>query len=139
MVLEKKIFVNLTAHKLTEEQIKAAKEKLGVDEIVEAEEIVSKKLLDRLRQCPSDKNKLIDMAYELADELYKYAIGKEARLYVHLPTGSPAFMWVFANVFPHKFMSAVFSHTRREVIKIEQQDGSVIKKSVFKFRKFIVF
>ena len=135
----KGVFVNLTAHRLLPEQVRAIKEDLGIEEIVDAEEVVPKGLLEKLRQCPADPKELFRMACELSDALVKYTRENGVDLYVHLPCGSPAFMWCFANVFPHKFISAVFSHTKREVVETQQPDGSVVKKSVFKFEKFIVF
>ena len=131
----KRIFVNLTAHQLNDAQRRKALE--FCKDIKEAEEILPKKLVQKLRQCPSDTDALLGMAIEVADTLTEYARDQDTRLYVHLPVGSPAFMWILHDFFPHAYCTAVFSHTRRVVEEIPQSDGSIVKKSVFKFEGFI--
>lgn len=135
----KRVFLNLTAHKLTKEQIEVAKRQFGIEEFKDAEEVIPTELLKKLRQCPKDDKELYRLACELSDILVKYVRENAIDLYVHLPVGSPAFMWVFANVFPHRLISAVFSHTKRVTEEIQQSDGSVVKRSVFKFEGYTVF
>jgi len=135
----KKVFVNLTAHQLLPEQVEAARREFGVEEFVEAGDVFPAEVVQKLRQCPSDPEELVRLARQVADGLAEYARREGARLYVHLPTGSPAFMWALAGVFPHAYAVPVFSHTRREVVEQTLPDGSVQKRSVFRFEKFIVF
>jgi len=108
-----------------------------VDEIVSAEEFLPQELIQKLHQCPSDVKELYQLAQELCDYLAEYARFQSARLYVHLPVGSPAFMWILGYYFPHTYCVPVFSHTERIVEEIQQPDGTVVKKSVFKFEGFI--
>ena len=131
---ERKIFVNLTAHQLSDAQVEEIKK--FADEIVKAEAVLSREMIQKLRQCPSDPTELVKLAYEVSEALVKFAREMNAELYVHLPTGSPAFMWALADVFPYTFCTPVFSHSRREVQEIKT-DGTVIKKSVFRFEGFI--
>jgi len=135
----KRVFLNLTAHELTKEQIEAAKRQLEIDEFLDAKDVIPKHLLWRLRQCPADEKEVYKLATKINYILDRYAYDYGIDLYVHLPAGSPAFMWCFANVFSHKFLKAVFSHTRRITEEVQQPDGSVVKKSVFRFERFIVF
>ncbi len=132
---ERKIFVNLTAHQLSDAQVEEIKK--FADEIVKAEAVLSREMIQKLRQCPSDVKELYDLAYELSEYLKEYARMEGAYLYVHLPTGSPVFMWVLGYYFPHTYCCPVFSHSRRVVEEVPQPDGTVIKKSVFRFEGFI--
>jgi len=131
----KRIFVNLTAHQLNDAQRRKALE--FCKDIKEAEEILPQELVQKLRQCPSDTKELYDLAQGLCEHLVEYARREGARLYVHLPVGSPAFMWILQHHFPHSYCVPVFSHSKRIVKEIPQPDGSIVKKSLFKFEGFI--
>jgi hypothetical protein len=61
-------------------------------------------------------------------------------MFVHLPIGSPAFMFVFAQQASNLRTGVrfVFSHARREAIDEKQPDGSINRRAIFRFQKFIV-
>jgi len=138
MVKFEKVFLNLTAHQLLPEQVEAAEKEFGVKEFVEAGDVFPAEVVQALRQSPSNPGELVLLAYAVADGLVEYARKEGVRLYVHLPTGSPAFMWALAGVFPHAYAIPVFSHSRRVVEDVRQEDGSVKKVSKFKFEHYIV-
>jgi hypothetical protein len=138
MAVEKKIFVNLTAHRLLPEQEEVARKELGVDTIVDADEVLPPEVVQKLRQCPSDPTELAELAHKVAELLTEFARESSAKLYVHLPVGSPAFMFILAQIFPNAYATPVFSHSGRIVQEVQNPDGTVTKKSIFKFEKFIV-
>ena len=135
----KKVFLNLTVHPLLPEQREAAKRELGVQEFLEAGDVLPPEIVQKLRQCPSDPLELTMLAYAVAGFIVGYATSKKVHVFVHLPAGSPAFMWAFADVFPNAYATPVFSHSSRESIEERLPDGTVRKRSVFKFERFIVF
>lgn len=134
----RKVFVNLTAHNLTEEQVEEAKRRFGVSEFLSAEDILDKEVVAKLRQSPGNIEELRALALDVAEVLEQYARKNNVELYVHLPAGSPAFMWVLSLVWPYGWAIPVFSHSRREVIEEKKDDGSVVKRSVFRFEGYIV-
>jgi len=137
-------FINLTAHALTTEQVAAAKE-LGVTEFLEAADVLPAEVLDKLRNCPSDNYELTTLAYKIIDAINQKAVGDDSLLFVHLPCGSPALMWKFCDLVGGAVahldcvFHAVFSHSVRDSVESTEPDGTVIKKSVFRFEKFIIF
>ena len=133
-----KVFVNLTAHYLLPEQVRAAREQFGVEKFYDASDVLPAGLIQKLRQSPSDPEELFRLAYRVADALVNFARRERARLYVHLPAGSPAFMWALAQVFPYAYAKPVFSHSRREAVEERLPDGSVVKRSKFVFERFVV-
>lgn len=136
-------FLNLTAHNLTADQIEAAKA-LGATKFLEASDILPPDTVDKLRNCPSDKDGLLSIAYQLIDAIKATAKGDDSLPLVHLPCGSPALMWEFCGIVGGAVplldcvFSAVFSHSVRQSVETVQPDGSVAKNSVFRFEKFIV-
>jgi hypothetical protein len=136
-VMEKKIFVNLTAHPLLPEQERAAKEQFGVEEFLDASDVLPDEVVNALRQSPADPGELYGLAYRVAGELVNFARREKVHLYVHLPAGSPAFMWALADAWPYSWATPVFSHSRREAVEERLPDGSVVKRSKFVFERFI--
>jgi hypothetical protein len=136
-------FINLTAHKLTADQIEAAKQ-LGASRFLEAADILPPDTVDKLRNCPSDKDGLLSIAYQLIDAIKATAKGDDSLPLVHLPCGSPALMWKLCDLIGGAVghldcvFDAVFSHSVRDSVETLQPDGSVVKNSVFRFEKFIV-
>lgn len=69
--------------------------------------------------------------------------------YVHLPIGSPAFMWIFAQVCAEYYDSGdgvwhqplqakiLFSYSKRDSVDEKFPDGTVKKRQIFKFEKFV--
>lgn len=134
----KKVFVNLTAHPLLPEQERAAKEQLGAEAILDASDVMPAEIVKKLRQSPADPGELYRLAYQVKDALVDFANKERAHLYVHLPAGSPAFMWALTLKFPNAYATPVFSHSRREAVEERLPDGSVVKRSKFVFERFIV-
>lgn len=130
------MFLNCTAHKLTEEQKTKAWE--YSDEIVDIEEL-NPALKNRLINCPALLIELNLLADDLLDFLQRIYVETQKECYVHLPIGSPAFMSIFfmklnRDLLPMKIL---FSHSVRVSYDEIREDGSVMKKAVFKFIKFL--
>lgn len=134
-------FINLTAHALTADQIAAAKE-LGVTEFLEAADVLPPDVLAAIRNCPGEKDELTALANKMIDAIKAVAAAEDPLPLVHLPAGSPALMWKFCDLIGSYIDCvpyAVFSHSVRDSVETVQPDGTVIKKSVFRFEKFIIF
>lgn len=134
----RRVFVNLTSHRLMDEQIEEAK-KFGVEEFYNAEDVLPEDIVSQVRQCPDTIDELGMLAYNIVEKLIDFAKQKKVHAYVHLPVGSPALMWIFPEIWPYFYATPVFSHTEREVVEHIESDGSVVKKSRFKFKGYIVF
>jgi len=130
------MFLNCTAHELTQDQIKLARD--YADKILDLK-ADNTDLHTKLVNCPPE----IEVIQYLALDLLQYLMSKynesEAKLTVHLPIGSPAFMAVFFMKLDRVSLSfrIVFSHSDRVSIDERQEDGSIVKRAVFKFIKFI--
>lgn len=135
-------FINLTAHKLTAEQIEAAKE-LGVTRFLEAADILPPDVLAAIRNCPGDYKELTAIVYGIISAIKKIS-HEDKSPFVHLPCGSPALMWLLsansnlAEISDGYFLIPVFSHSVKDSQETVQADGSIVKNSVFRFEKFIV-
>jgi hypothetical protein len=130
------MFLNLTAHELTSEQMELARD--YSDTILDLKKM-NLDLYERLVSCPPEKVELLELVYELFDYIIKVSKTSIMRLTLHLPIGSPAFMAIFfMNLDREKLpCRIVFSHSDRVSIDEKQEDGTVIKRAVFKFIKFI--
>lgn len=134
-------FINLTAHALTADQIAAAKD-LGVNKFLEAADVLPANVLEKLRNCPDEAASLELLAKKVIEAVNQVADGFT---YVHLPCGSPALMWAMAGLTmgqnPHLplKLTPVFSHSVRESVEEIQPNGTVMKRSVFRFESFILF
>lgn len=134
MKSKKILFINLTQHKLTDAQVAEAK-KLA-DEIVDVKDF---EIYDKIKSSENTLRGLITQTMMVVLWLAPFFMDYK-KVYVHLPIGSPAFMFILSstlltmpNLYP------VFSHTEREVIEETQENGTVIKKNVFRFKGFINF
>jgi len=130
------MFLNCTAHELTPEQITFAKEYSSVIVDLKAD---NNDLHTKLVNCPPEIAVIQDLVRELLQYLKNKYNESEAKLTVHLPIGSPAFMAVFfikldRNTLPFQI---VFSHSDRVSVDEKQADGSIVKRAIFKFIKFI--
>ena len=130
------MFLNCTAHELTPEQKEQALQ--YSDTIVDLKEI-NPSLHERLISCPPDKVELLTLALELLDFIPKAAKQSNMRLTLHLPVGSPAFMAIFFIHLDREKLHwrIVFSHSDRVSVDEKQADGSIVKRAIFKFIKFI--
>lgn len=131
------LVLNMVQHQLTPEQ-RTELEKYG--NIVDGREYLPT-LWPKIANSPSSGKDLRKLARELYVTLL--GISEEKKVYMHLPLGSPAFMFQFGMIVGSmgkwENMHFLFSHTERCSIDEKQEDGSVIKKSVFQFIKFIEF
>jgi len=130
------MFLNCTAHELTQEQIKLARD--YADKILDLK-ADNTDLHTKLVNCPPEIEVIQDLVREFLEYLKEKYNQSEAKLTVHLPIGSPAFMAVFfikLDRFSLPFQ-IVFSHSDRVSVEDKQADGSIVKKAVFKFVKFI--
>ena len=157
--MKKILFLNLTNHSLTKEQLEAIegleKEKeviiinfsdlVSHSNMITVPRVVAKeveKLLPKLRQSPAYESELYGVVSALYDILDVIGQMDWDRVYVHMPTGSPSFMFLVAYTWDVRLsylekVYPVFSHTKREVTEIKKADGSVEKRTIFKFEKFI--
>ncbi len=130
------MFLNSTAHTLTPEQKQVARN--YSDTIIDIKDD-KLSLYERLTNCPSEVtelNKLCDDYFQYIENLYSKLNGD---LVLHFPIGSPVFNAIFfLRLNRERFkIRIVFSHTERVSIDEKQPDGSIIKKAIFKFVKFI--
>lgn len=133
------MFINCTQHTLTAEQRAAALE-LGGGVVAELRDLnpslfAKLKVCLKLAQIASDAD-VRALAVEAAD----YFVEEHENDILHLPIGSPAFMWHLAQelaAFDQSAPRVVFSHSRRESVDVPQADGTVRKQAVFTFEKFI--
>jgi len=131
------IFVNMTAHQLTDEQKETAKKELGATEFVEFKE-VQPDLFGEMANSPSDADDLVYLAKKVGAGMSDMI--KTDLIYFHLPIGSPAFNFVLASVLMPQFKGKIlFSHSERVSKETAMPDGTVKKENVFKFVKFINF
>ncbi len=87
-------------------------------------------LFNRLSNTPADGVELCLLAKKLLSMFSFYDN-------VVLPIGSPAFIMVLGDLIPNDVKhKIVFAHSERESVDIPQNDGTVVKKSVFKHIKF---
>ncbi|HMV45729.1 MAG TPA: hypothetical protein PK079_21230 [Leptospiraceae bacterium] len=130
------MFLNVTAHELTTEQRELAAS--YSDTIVDLKKL-NPSLHERLVSCPLEKGELLALADELLMFIGEVSQMNKNRLTLHLPIGSPAFMALFFMKLDREKLPCriVFSHSDRVSVDEKQEDGSVVKRAVFKFVKFI--
>ena len=141
---QQNLFLNLTQHQLTPEQISLIKQNYTNTEIKNLKDI-NPELFQELKNTPPDYSSLDYLADKLLNYIYDiYFSSQYNTIYIHLPIGSPAFMWQFSKLFerntPIGFKEKVipvFSHSERQVEELVLPDGTVEKKSIFKFQSFI--
>jgi hypothetical protein len=130
------MFLNATAHELTGEQILQA--------TIYSRNIVNLKednpgLYEELVNCPDERDDLEKLSEVFLDYLRMQYIQSERNLTVHFPIGSPVFNALFFRKLEKENLPirTLFSHSERRSIDKKQADGSVIKKAIFQFVKFI--
>jgi len=141
----KKIFINLTNHELTKDQLDYLKSKNF--EIINREEIFIHKILEVMRNSPDNSKDITYYTNIIKSILQIYLeehFTNDTHIWVHLPVGSPAFNSLLhialCNIienFPN--FKLVYSHSKRIIEEIKNEDSSVTKVTRFKFEKFIVF
>ncbi|MCB1188928.1 MAG: hypothetical protein H7A23_05605 [Leptospiraceae bacterium] len=130
------MFLNSTAHALTPEQKQKA--------IVYSDTIIDLKddepsLYERLTNCPAEITELNQLCNDYLQYLENLYTRLNGDIVLHFPIGSPVFNALFfLHLNREKFqIRIVFSHTERVSVDERQPDGSIIKRAVFKFVKFI--
>ncbi len=160
--MKKILFLNLTNHSLTEEQINAVHELGGtiinfadltnedlVKEVSHPSTIAAnvvqavKDIIPKLKNSPADSFELYKVSDTLFDILNIIGQGDWNRVYVHMPIGSPSFMFLVAHMWNERLgylgkVVPIFSHSERIVQETKREDGSIEKRTTFKFQKFIV-
>lgn len=136
-VTMKKVFLNVTAHNMSGEQLDKARKLAG--EVKNLKDI-NPELASKLANSPDNLVGIMELVYELKSFCLTLARDYE-EVYVHLPIGSPAFMFALARELTSFYgeVTPVFSHSERISVEEQQPDGSVIKRAVFRFKKFIIF
>ena len=128
--------INMVQHALTEEQ---EKELAKLGNIIDGKEAFPI-LYPKIANSPNTTLGIRQLVNELYTNLLD--LSEKEEVYVHLPLGSPAFMFKLGMVIGlhgrWKNMKFVFSHSERVSIDEKQEDGSVVKRSVFKFSHLII-
>lgn len=130
------MFINCTAHNLTQKQIDAIFD--YASEIKELSELAPD-LHRRLLNCPSQREQIDALLSDFTDFIFDaLQSAEEGKLFLHFPIGSPFFMAKFFKTFPDDGRVVfLFSHTERKSLEEVQPDGSVLKKTSFEFQKFL--
>jgi hypothetical protein len=130
------MFLNCTAHSLTSEQKKIALEYSNILIDLKEEKL---ELWENLSNCPADLVKIHELVKELMDYLHTLHLQSNGNLTVHFPIGSPAFNAIlFENLDRKKLpIRILFSHSDRVSVDEVRPDGSIVKRAVFRFVKFL--
>lgn len=142
----KSLFLNITQHNLSREQVIAINEigsvLVGYNEAFKDNDF----LIDNLKNSPSAYNEIRDLVKVFLNELFSFynrsvedgLIENSDTMYVHLPIGSPAFNFKLAYeigkqpYYNFENFQFIFSHT--EKISVEENG---VKTSKFVFSHFI--
>ncbi|MDY0199011.1 MAG: hypothetical protein RBR68_14495 [Tenuifilaceae bacterium] len=127
--------INMVQHALSGEQEK----ELGKLGRIECGREILPSIYPKIATSPNTSLEIGRLVNELYTNLLD--LSEKEEVYVHLPLGSPAFMFKLGMVIGlhgrWKNMKFVFSHSERVSIDEKQEDGSVVKRSVFKFSHLI--
>ena len=138
-------FINLTNHNLTDKQkitFMQDIEKTDIDFISQTDFIQDNDILNYLKNMDDNVNKYIEVIEFLIGRIKSYTDFTDNFIYLHLPVGSPAFMFLFQKMLIDTDINnliLVFSYSERKVIETTDNDGNVIKKSIFDFKGFQYF
>lgn len=136
--MKESLFLNLTAHQLTDDQKERAKSKYSLAISFLDLRDINPDLYFRLTNQNSKTNLDFDVKL-LLKEISKIS-ADYTKVYAHFPIGSPAFLWKFARnalKFLPSHIQPVFSLSERCVEEKINDDNSVERKSVFRFVDFI--
>ena len=118
-------------HQLTDDQIQGLHVLFDGSVTIDVLSNINSSLADNLKNTPAN---IADCAI-LADKLLKLTVNYD---FIIFPVGSP----LFQDVFHQKNMAfgvpRLYSDTARDSIDVPQLDGSIVKKTVFKHRAWIV-
>ena len=138
-------FINLTNHNLTEKQkieFMRDVEKTDVDFISQKDFIQNDDVLNYLKNMDDNTSKMYEVIEYIIDRLRQYTDNTDNFIYLHLPVGSPAFMFFFQKMLMDSDINnliIVFSYSERKVIEVEDDNGNIVKKSIFDFKGFQYF
>ena len=132
--MEKKVFLNCTAHNLTAAQKEKAKERFQVDKFINLKEI-NPELFNKLSSMKLEDD-VEDLCYKLFEFINNYTHFYNI-VYVHMPCGSPYFMAYFFYDFLNRVnfngtVKFIFSFSERKVVE-KNINGKIEKKSIFQF------
>lgn len=122
------MFINCTQHNLTPAQLAAA-EQFG--QVAEFRDL-NPDLFGRLARMQGDED-----LNELATEFGEWLATLKLPITLHLPIGTPAFMYVLARQPARASVKVVFSFSLRRSEDVPQPDGTIRKQQVFDFQKFL--
>lgn len=125
----KRAFLNITAHNMSEEQVREAGRMADV--VINLKEEYPE-MAASLSNTPDNLTDIYCLVSDLLGVIQ--AISEQYdEVYLHLPVGSPAFMFALSQriVILRKIIP-LFSHSQRVSVDEPQPDGSVVKRSVFK-------
>ena len=130
------MFLNCTAHSLTQEQSHRANHYSNYLLDLKDDNPV---LYENLTNCPPDIERIKELVEELIEYLRIKWIESERMLIVHFPIGSPVFNAILFSKLDRMELPfrILFSHSDRVSIDKKLEDGTIIKKTVFKFIKFL--
>lgn len=113
-----------SAHTPTKEQLVELKDFVFLKDI-------NPGLFNRMIQSPSDPAELMELAFHLI----RWAQENQITCLVQ-PAGSPAFLFALGGM-REDYLQVLFAHSERVSVDTPQEDGSVLKTSVFKHIRWI--
>ena len=116
------------SHSLNEKQIEEAKEKWGVEEFV----VLPDDLQDLWSNIPSDLPTIAEILLPLKKFLQQQ-VNRGDIVLVQGDFGATYQMVCFAKSLK---LTVVYATTMRDTIEIQQEDGKIIKKSIFEHGRF---
>jgi len=126
------MILNLTQHKASEQQIEAG--------VVEMPEGMAKVVRDFLtfEEIPS-KDELVSRASFIVTvvETWMKEAGVRRMDFSVMVGGAPFFMEILCVRFRKSYIHPVFAFSKRESVEEVQEDGSVVKRAVFKHLGFV--
>lgn len=134
---ESKVVIDFVQHELSVEQ----KECMAYyGEYVHLKEL-EPDLFKRIANSPSSMTDICILATDVENFLLEYKrFAADSKIAIHLPLGSPAFMFTLGRIIDHiNDLTVIFSHSERVSVEEKLEDGSVAKRSIFKFSHFITF
>jgi len=132
----RRVFINMTNHEMSDEQVAEAQRMADV--VISLKEEYPE-MATSLLNTPDNLTDIYCLVSDLLEVIQ--AISEQYdEVYLHLPVGSPAFMFALSQrIVILRKVTPLFSHSQRVSVDEPQPDGSVVKRSVFKFEKFIIF
>jgi hypothetical protein len=94
---------------------------------------LSPELQEKLNNTPSEKEELIKLAHDVYNLTAHHSVD-----YIVQPGGSPAFQFILGSIREDRMgAQMLYAHSERVSVDQHQEDGSIVKTSVFKHVKFL--